>query len=190
MSRLDYKKGRWNPACSRVTIELMKMCKCCDLLKDVSEFYKGSSRPDGLQIYCKGCTRVKSRESMRRKRADPVRNAAHQVQKKQWRNANVTSEMWSASKKRAAKAGMPHTISRDDIIVPEMCPVLGIPLQYGEGRGPKPYAPSLDRIVPEMGYVPGNVQVISHLANTMKNSATPEQLHRFAAWVLKEVVCP
>ena len=34
--------------------------------------------------------------------------------------------------------------------------------------------------------VPGNVQVISARANAMKNDATPGELRRFAAWVLKE----
>lgn len=125
---------------------------------------------------------------MRRKRADPERAAAWKAQKKRWHDANITSEMISASKKRARKAGVPHTITRADIVVPDVCPVLGIPLYPGTGRGAKPNAPSLDRIIPELGYVPGNIQVISYLANTMKNSATPEQLVLFAEWVLREVV--
>ena len=54
------------------------------------------------------------------------------------------------------------------------------------GRGKKgavPSSPSLDRIIPELGYVPGNVQVISHQANTMKSNATLKELKAFAAWV-------
>ncbi len=72
--------------------------------------------------------------------------------------------------------------------IPDVCPVLGISLYPGTGRGPGHNAPSLDRIVPALGYVPGNVQVISHLANSMKRDASPEQLRLFAEWVLKEVV--
>jgi hypothetical protein len=46
-------------------------------------------------------------------------------------------------------------------------------------------SPSLDRIKPELGYVPGNIQVISARANVMKNDATPEELLAFANWVYR-----
>jgi UDP-N-acetylenolpyruvoylglucosamine reductase len=47
----------------------------------------------------------------------------------------------------------------------------------------KDNSPSIDKIVPEKGYIDGNVQVISLKANVMKNNATPDDLRRFAAWI-------
>jgi hypothetical protein len=38
----------------------------------------------------------------------------------------------------------------------------------------------LDKIIPELGYVKGNVRIISTLANTMKSNATKDQLLTFA----------
>jgi hypothetical protein len=73
---------------------------------------------------------------------------------------------------------------------PTHCPVLGTPISfaYGQGKRPAENTASFDRIVPALGYVPGNVQIISELANRMKADATPEQLKAFAAWVIKTVL--
>ena len=78
---------------------------------------------------------------------------------------------------RAREAGIPFTITPDDLVFPETCPILEIPLTYG---GSKWHSPSIDRVIPELGYVPGNVRVVSTLANSMKNGANLEQLKTFA----------
>ena len=41
-------------------------------------------------------------------------------------------------------------------------------------------SPSLDRIVPELGYIPSNVVVISYKANAIKRNATPQEIRRVA----------
>ena len=33
----------------------MRKCGCCHIIKDSQEFYKNSSKPDGLSSYCKKC---------------------------------------------------------------------------------------------------------------------------------------
>jgi hypothetical protein len=44
---------------------------------------------------------------------------------------------------------------------------------------------SLDRIDPVLGYVQGNIAVISHLANTLKNNCTDPQVFRRIAEYLE-----
>jgi hypothetical protein len=61
--------------------------------------------------------------------------------------------------------------------------VFGTVFKFGD-RQVLPESLTLDRIVPAMGYVPGNVMWLSHRANAMKQDATIEELHRFARWVL------
>jgi hypothetical protein len=96
---------------------------------------------------------------------------------KEHRVANLEVYMWRGAKHRAKAKNIPFTITPNDIVIPPTCPVLGIPLQRGCGKsGPTPNSPSLDRIVPTRGYVPGNVVVVSHRANTIKNDATPDEL--------------
>lgn len=93
--------------------------------------------------------------------------------------------LWSA-KKRAKEKELPFNLVEDDIHVPDVCPVLGIKLvpQYGKGKLAA-NSPSLDRIYPWLGYVKGNVIVVSHRANRLKNDATPYELHRIASFYRK-----
>ena len=86
--------------------------------------------------------------------------------------------LWAAAKFRAKEKGLPFSIKVTDIIVPEKCPLLGIPLSTNPVGKRKlgPGSPSLDRKIPELGYVSPNVWVISHRANTIKSNATLEEL--------------
>lgn len=154
----------------------MQRCPKCKSSKNDDDFYKNPKTKSGFSTYCKSCAINATKFSPSRK---PER-------RKQWRDSNIESEMLGASKKRAKAKNLPHTITREDIIIPDVCPVFGIRMYPGTGRGAKHDAPSLDRIRPELGYIPGNVRVISYLANAMKRDASPEQLRLFAEWVLRE----
>lgn len=73
-------------------------------------------------------------------------------------------------------------ITWEDIEYVEICPILEITLNWGETSnegGRNIDTPSLDRINPELGYIKGNVKIISNLANMMKNSANKEQIRLF-----------
>lgn len=79
--------------------------------------------------------------------------------------------MFHSSKCRAKKHGVPFSISVKHIIIPKRCPALGIKLKINNSHA-KDSSPSLDRIIPSLGYVPGNVIVISHRANRIKNNSS------------------
>lgn len=99
---------------------------------------------------------------------------------------NYARMLWSGARKRSARAGIEFSISVDDILLPEFCPVLGIRLDYSVGgKGGKQVrgSPSLDRIDSAKGYVHGNVVVMSMRANRIKSDATPDELKRVAAFV-------
>ena len=74
--------------------------------------------------------------------------------------------IWQRAHRRAASRGVAFSISVQSIVIPAVCPVLGIPIVLGEQRSEN--SPSLDRIIPDKGYVPGNVRVISDKANRLK----------------------
>lgn len=85
-------------------------------------------------------------------------------------------KMWLRARFRARLAGLPFSITAADIKIPEICPVLGIPLHTTKKFDSRDSAPTLDRLENEKGYVRGNVFVISSRANRIKNNATPQDL--------------
>jgi hypothetical protein len=86
------------------------------------------------------------------------------------------------TKKRAKKRGIIFEIEVSDIIIPKVCPILGIELSFGIGRV-HDASPSLDRIVPDEGYVKGNCFIISAKANRMKQENTLETLEKIVSYI-------
>ena len=88
-----------------------------------------------------------------------------------------TPEYWMfhSAKRRAKDQGIPFTITLDDIAIPSHCPLLGIPLFVGK-RTCCDNSPTLDKLVPSLGYIKGNVIVISDKANRIKSNATLDEI--------------
>ena len=63
----------------------------------------------------------------------------------------------------------------EDIVIPETCPLLGIPLVSTNNKR-DPRNPSLDQIDPGKGYTPDNIWVVSSRANWIKSDATLQEL--------------
>jgi len=98
--------------------------------------------------------------------------------------------MLSNARSRAKKFNVPLSITLDYVrslvgkntSFVSHCPVLGLSLEWSaqrqEGKNTTlPNSPTLDRIVPELGYVENNVRIISHRANMLKNNASLQELH-------------
>ena len=90
-----------------------------------------------------------------------------------WVAKNREKNMLFAARRRAKESGKECTISASDIHIPKRCPVLGIRLAFG---GPRDNTPSLDRINPSKGYIPGNVQVVSQRVNRCKSDLTKREM--------------
>jgi hypothetical protein len=92
--------------------------------------------------------------------------------------------LYFLAKQRANQKNINFNLDVDDIIIPEYCPILNLKLIKNH-KGWAPDAPTLDRIIPEKGYVKGNVKVISGKANVMKNNATLKELKVFTENIFK-----
>lgn len=90
------------------------------------------------------------------------------------------------SKYTSKRRNIPFNLKYTDFELPTHCPFLGIKLTFGsESNGNHFSHASLDRIDNNIGYIKGNVMVISRLANAMKNQADFEQLELFSTNILK-----
>lgn len=161
----------------------MKRCSNCGIEKEDSEFYKYKSSKDGLTHQCKQCMseyRASKREYYRnymayRREVDNETIKANR--RKHYRN-HPESRMLMQAKQRAKRRGLEFNIDITDIVIPDRCPLLDVPFVMGT-QGDYEYTPSLDRIDTTKGYIKGNVWVITKKANSMKNSATKDELLRF-----------
>ena len=95
-------------------------------------------------------------------------------------------KLFASTKITAKRKGLEHnlTVLFLKSILPKECPYLKEPFTYLLGTGYHPHNPSIDRIDSSKGYTQDNVQILSLLANSMKQAATPEQLQRFAMSIL------
>jgi len=139
-----------------------------------------------------GCTECERQASAKRTASRPGWNTAKSKRyAEQLREADPRSFWLRAALRnarvRAERDGLACTITRADLwpLMVDNCPALGIPLVYGTDVRCAGSA-SVDKIVPALGYVPGNIAVISWRANTIKHNATPDELAAVAAWSRKQ----
>jgi len=120
----------------------------------------------------------------------PAHRAAYVDQRK--RDPRIS--LLRGAKARAKKCGAPFELSLEDINIPDVCPILGLALEPRINEPgvykSNPNSPSLDRLNPSLGYIKGNVSVISNLANVIKNSGTAEDHRKIAEWMEKMNVQP
>ena len=158
-----------------------KICSKCGIEKTLDNF---TLRKDTgkYRCVCHECRRneYKNNEELRNKAKERAkefyknnREKELLLGKKRYRE-NLQKSLYNSAKRRAKAKNIPFNIDIDDIVIPKKCPVFGFDFEIGTKNKQK--SPSLDRIIPEKGYVKGNIIVVSLKANTMKSNATLEEI--------------
>ncbi len=93
--------------------------------------------------------------------------------------------LYKTKKSNCRKSKREFNLTIEDIIIPSHCPYLNVELTTDPNNSSQPNYYSIDRIDSSKGYVKGNIQIISRLANTMKSNATTEELISFSQNTLK-----
>lgn len=126
--------------------------------------------------------RVKNKSRRDKYRTDPAyRNKSIRLSV-EWAQNNREKNLLRSARFRAKKKGVPFNLEATDIIIPEVCPVLGMPLTTQNDKQ-RDSSPSIDRIRPSLGYVKGNIEIVSWRANNLKRNATVAELEKVLAWM-------
>lgn len=164
----------------------MKTCSTCQITKPTSEFRVHNT--------CKVCARARSQryyhanpqkyiEQSKAYRRDNLDK--RKVSEKAYRLANPERAILAGAKSSAKGKNLPFDLDLSDIVIPDVCPVLGIVLdRFRTDRSKRPdNMPSIDRMIPALGYVKGNVFIISMRANRIKQNATSAELLGIADYI-------
>jgi hypothetical protein len=109
---------------------------------------------------------------------------------KEWEKRHPLRHMFQKAKACAKPRGLEFTITMEGIKWVTHCPIFGIELCYDRDKKTPQRGdyPTLDRWDNDKGYVPGNVFVISWLANRMKWHATIEQIEAILRYMKEKPV--
>jgi hypothetical protein len=163
---------------SRIKNDGEKVCAKCGETKSLIEFRIHILCVDGRAQTCIECT-------TRRKNAQRKTPEAREKIRKyvsEYRKERPEVHLLYEAKKRAKSKDFECLLSLSDIKIPDLCPVLGIPLFIKGGR-PTDNSPTIDRINNSLGYTPDNVAVVSYRANSIKRDATLDELKRIVAFL-------
>lgn len=176
----------------------MKFCNRCEKDKPLSDFSKGAR-------WCKPCRNEYSRnhyaqnkDSVRsalnkwrseNREKHRAYNAAYRQANpakvraaiKRWTDENPLRRFAAQSLGLKKRAGKVVTITIDEVVAlwvaqDGLCALSGLPMRSNFGRkGGSSDSPTLDRIKPELGYVPGNVRFLRYCVNAGRGTLTDDE---------------
>lgn len=157
-----------------------KLCSMCKKFKSIQDFHKRTGTLSGLAPSCKDCSNSRNKETR-----IPYSNL-DEKQKKLILESNKKSrdimplenKIFIRAKKRSRELNLEFNLELSDIIIPKICPILDIDLIPSNKITDN--SPSIDRIKNNLGYIKGNIHIISNKANRMKSNGTKEELEKLS----------
>lgn len=150
-----------------ILMDKIKYCTTCRKNKLIDEFYLYTPHPSNNKIYihtkCKECFKQYRKKS-------------------EEKSPGIT--LLINSKSRAKKKGIIWNLDISDISIPSNCPICGCNVFSAKGKTNfANHSPTLDRVVPSLGYVKGNVAVICAGCNTIKNFGDADRHRKIADYI-------
>lgn len=152
----------------------LKICSRCNLPKIADDFSHSSYTTDGLRCRCRKCEAI-VKADYKKDNQERI-NSLQRIASAKYYKADPRRQTLKNSQFSARKANVPHTITTEDIHIPEYCPMERCDhRQLTRGTDTiSDSSPSLDRFHPSLGYVPGNVWIICQGCNRAKQDMSGE----------------
>jgi hypothetical protein len=123
--------------------------------------------------------------------------ADHELHKENQKVRNYDARLthpWRAllhgARARALKKKVPYALTKEWAMETwtGRCAVTNVEFKLGLREwGPKAFSPSIDRIVPSLGYVPGNCRFVLWMVNAFKYDGTDEDMIAIARAIVENV---
>jgi len=175
-----------------------RVCSKCKEEKTIENFYESKTAKSGYESGCKSCRRISSLNYSKTvgHSAERKEKRKRQRQKYKQRIRGSMEYMLKAAmqyaKARARKQNVPCDLTIEYLksLVVSHCPITQEPLDWEMRQvingHPTPRSPSLDKIIPSLGYVPGNCAFLSHRGNAIKSNGTMEEHSRVIDYIVTQ----
>ena len=188
-----------------------KRCSRCEQNLSVEDFYKDSSRKDGLSNKCKACTYTKQRkykknnpdiikaqkkryyennkDKFRQRYQENKERIAQNAKKSRTGKEGYIKTMICSAKTRAKAKNWDFDLDLDFLleVTGDYCPVDGLPFDWNreldQDNSLPLTIPSLDRIDSSQGYTKNNVIIIGDKWNRWKNNMSLDDLELLVKYV-------
>lgn len=177
----------------RTSDGLTSACKKCHCELTIGRIRSSQEEFERTGYITTEASRASNRNNEKERfKKDPSKKIAKVKNQQRWRSSSVRAWMCiavSGVRVRARKEKLEFSLSWPYLVdmyesQSGRCAITGNQLTMECGKGRIPSNVSIDRIDPKLGYTEGNVQLVTYLANTMKQNLTSEQLYEFCFKVL------
>jgi hypothetical protein len=156
-----------------------RVCSDCGIEKNFSDFEKPrydifSNGKSTTMSCCRECNN-------KRMKSNRLKNKSENYE------YHSVREKLNGARKRAKNGNYMFDITIEDLMpFPLVCEVLGIKLDYNVYGNSRPdNTASLDKVIPDLGYIKGNVRIISHRANRLKSDLDFDTIERIKDYMIR-----
>lgn len=127
--------------------------------------------------------RIKKNSEYQKTHPDVRKRASRKYRETSWRKNSI-----GAAKNRAKKKGIPFdkNLCESDLSESMTCPCCNRTMKV-ESKQAENASPTVDKIIPELGYIKGNIIALCYRCNRLKSDATPEELEMIAKFMREQI---
>jgi hypothetical protein len=168
-------------------LKTSKVCTKCGQELPLEAFGADRFQRSGQKPRCKPCRRLETQKQYRTRISTPGFKQANREHRIDWRNSSAEAflrTLCQSARQRAKRIEAPFTIDEDVFIglwgrQKGRCYYSGVEMTCVAGRGKLDTNVSIERLIPSIGYVQGNVVLCCYYINVSKRDKSVEE---WLAW--------